>query len=172
MRPFNNTGTKQNWIKKDGESITRETCSSLHQRPSVNHVKKERQHKRFNKNARLKKTVYKKKKLVPYDAKCKYHPLNKGPKQNRRIHSRLRMICVSRFCVVLFQCIFEKKYKNSLMQFFRNEKNMPFTQILFQTQQYWNSKYQAYQAYQYFEFNVRLSYNSCMLKICKHYGLA
>lgn len=132
MRPFNNTGTKQNWIKKDGESITRETCSSLHQQPSVNHVKKERQHKWFNKNARLKKTVYKKKTLVPYDAKCKYHPFDKGPKQNRRIHSRLRMICVEhqqgmsnfpshlriidlisylpgRFCVVLFQCIFEKK---------------------------------------------------------------
>lgn len=123
----------------------------------------------FNKNARLMKTVCKQKKtLVPYAAKCKYHSVNKGPKQNRRIHSRLRMICVvhqlgmsnfpshlriidlisylpGRFCVVLFQCIFGKKNKNSLMQFFRNEKHTPFTQILFYTQQYCRSNYQYIQ---------------------------
>lgn len=30
-----------------------------------------------------------------------------------------------------FSAFLEKKYKNSLMQFLRNEKNTPFTQILF-----------------------------------------
>lgn len=74
-----------------------------------------------------------------------------------------------RFCVVLFQCIFRKKYKNGLMQFFGNEKNTPFTKKLFDTEQYWNSKYQVY--YPYFEFNFRLPYNSCMLKICKQFVL-
>lgn len=76
-----------------------------------------------------------------------------------------------RLCVVLFQCIFGKKYKNSLMQFFRNEKKHPLHKFCFRRSNiYWNWKYQGY--YQYFEFNFRLPYNSCMMKICKLFGLA
>lgn len=93
--------------------------------------------------------------LVAHEAKCKYHPVKRGPKRNCRTHplvekdkpgtpardeqpsipyldDRLYILSL-RSCNVwsYFSAILGEKYKSSLMQFFRNEKNTPFTQIIF-----------------------------------------